>query len=154
MTMKTRNVGWTNILFDLWSNIYKVNSVKEAFDKCFAVHLSKFEIFQTTGKNKNKFCATFLYWVDFTLVGMLNLTFKVLNGLYYMYAILSLINRGKSFARSHVTMTSVAMSICLLSNTWPGVSSLGVPGGAMHPQNLADQLTLSQLGGEQIMPTK
>ena len=45
------------------------------------------------------------------------LIFKVLNGLYYMYAILSLINRGKTFARSHVTMTSVAMSICLLSNT-------------------------------------
>ena len=33
-----------------------------------------------------------------------------------------------------------------------GVSSLGVPGMPWHPQILADQLTLSQPGG-QIMPT-
>ena len=35
----------------LWS---KVNSVQEACAKCFAVHLLKFEILQTTWKNKTK----------------------------------------------------------------------------------------------------
>ena len=29
-------------------HVSKVNSVKEAFAKCFVVHLLKFEIFQTT----------------------------------------------------------------------------------------------------------
>ena len=33
---------------------FKVNSVQEACAKCFAVHLSKFEILQTTWKNKTK----------------------------------------------------------------------------------------------------
>ena len=32
----------------------KVNSVQEACAKCFAVHISKFEILQTTWKNKTK----------------------------------------------------------------------------------------------------
>ena len=30
----------------------------------------------------------------------------------------------------------------------PGLSSLGVPGVPWHPQIMEDQLTLSQLGGE------
>ena len=34
--------------------IGKVNSVQEACAKCFAVHLLKFEILQTTRKNKTK----------------------------------------------------------------------------------------------------
>ena len=33
----------------------KVNSVQEACAKCFAVHISKFEILQTTWKNKTKY---------------------------------------------------------------------------------------------------
>ena len=37
--------------------------------------------------------------------------------------------------------------------TYPGVSSMGVPGVPWHPQILADQLTLSQPGEGQIMPT-
>jgi hypothetical protein len=32
----------------------KVNSIQEAYAKCFAVHLSKFEILQITRKNKAK----------------------------------------------------------------------------------------------------
>jgi hypothetical protein len=32
----------------------KVNSVQEACAKCFAAHISKFEILQTTRKNKTK----------------------------------------------------------------------------------------------------
>ena len=32
----------------------KVNSVHEACAKCFAVHLLKFEILQTTGKTRHK----------------------------------------------------------------------------------------------------
>ena len=34
--------------------MYKVNSVQEACAKCFAVHISKFEILQTTWKKRNK----------------------------------------------------------------------------------------------------
>jgi hypothetical protein len=34
--------------------MHKVNSVQEAFAKYFAVHLSKFEILQTTWTNKTK----------------------------------------------------------------------------------------------------
>ena len=34
--------------------LYKVNSVQKACAKCFAVHLSRFEILKTTWKNKNK----------------------------------------------------------------------------------------------------
>ena len=36
------------------SKIAKVKSVQEACAKCFAVHLLKFEILQTTWKNKTK----------------------------------------------------------------------------------------------------
>ena len=32
--------------------IVKVNSVKDIFTKCFAVHILKFEILQTTSKTK------------------------------------------------------------------------------------------------------
>ena len=37
-----------------WIFISKVNTVQEACAKCFAVHLLKFEILQTTWKNKTK----------------------------------------------------------------------------------------------------
>ena len=35
-------------------DFFKVNSVQEAFAKCFVVHILKFEILQTTWKNKAK----------------------------------------------------------------------------------------------------
>ena len=36
------------------AHLCKVNSVQEACTKCFAVHILKFEILQTTWKNKTK----------------------------------------------------------------------------------------------------
>ena len=45
----------TNRAFNLTFNtVIKVNSVQEACAKCFAVHILKFEILQTTLKNKTK----------------------------------------------------------------------------------------------------
>ena len=38
----------------LGDTLYKVNSVQEACAKCFAVHILKFEILQTTWKTKQK----------------------------------------------------------------------------------------------------
>ena len=49
LTMK-RNQFWIRKLFFT----AKVNSVQEACAKCLAVHISKFEILQTTWKNKTK----------------------------------------------------------------------------------------------------
>ena len=42
-----RNLGVNKMLLVLLS---KVNSVQEAFAKCFAVHILKFEILETTQK--------------------------------------------------------------------------------------------------------
>ena len=44
----------TSFLDDPICVLYKVNSVQEACAKCFAVHLLKFEILQTTWRNKTK----------------------------------------------------------------------------------------------------
>ena len=51
-------LAWSKLLWTLFifkvAQIFKVNSVQEAFAKCFAVHLLEFEILQTTWKNKTK----------------------------------------------------------------------------------------------------
>ena len=48
-----------------------------------------------------------------------------------------------------ITIKKIAQTrrLLLYTHRRPGVSSLGVPGGAWYPQILADQLTLPQPGG-------
>ena len=45
---------WVQFHSEVWSFHIKVNSVQEACAKCFAVHILRFEILQTTWKNKTK----------------------------------------------------------------------------------------------------
>ena len=59
VTLKTFDVdsrfaGWVTCFIDKVRTLFKVNSVQEACAKCFTVHLLKFEILQTTSKNKTK----------------------------------------------------------------------------------------------------
>ena len=47
-------ISYLHIVFETMIMGCKVDSVKEACAKCFAVHILKFEIFQTTWKAKQK----------------------------------------------------------------------------------------------------
>ena len=60
---------WNNVLQRQWKVwkfarawFFSVNSIQEACTKCFAVHLSKFEILQTTWKTKQETSKCLIYW--------------------------------------------------------------------------------------------
>ena len=90
---------WVTVILDFELDVCtkssKVNSVQEACAKCFAVHILKFEILQTTWKNKTKNLKSIgeklktkglMFFVSFLSCDLQNLKSKLAqNALWFTY---------------------------------------------------------------------
>ena len=106
--------------------IPKENSVQEAWAKCFAVHLLKFEILQTTWKTKQKPSKCYLLVKNWKLI-----VFAL------FFDVICKISNFNMWTGKHLAQASCT------EMTFRAVAS----GGAGGWQFLTDHLTLSQPGG-------
>ena len=78
----------------------KVNSVQEACAKCFAVHISKFEILQTTWKSKTKI-------IKMLKLLMKNGKFRVWCSLFHFIHVICKISNFNMWTAKHLVQASV-----------------------------------------------
>ena len=89
---------FTRTITEIFS-LYKVNSVQEACTKCFAVHISKFEILQTTWKNKIK---------NIKMLDLLvkNWKLRVWGSLFHFFHVICKISNFNMWTAKHLAQAS------------------------------------------------